>query len=52
MHLFKLTHTLVFITLVTGCASFEKKSSTAVELQQTKISNSRLNQRVNDAVES
>ena len=50
MHLFKLTHTLVFITLVTGCASFEKKSSTAVELQQTKISNSRLNQRVNDAV--
>ncbi|QUM81298.1 hypothetical protein HWV01_13900 [Moritella sp. 5] len=50
MYIFKLTHTLVFITLITGCASFEKKSSTTVELQQIKVSNTRLNQRVNDAV--
>ncbi len=50
MQIFKLTHTLVFLTLITGCASFDKKSSTTADLQQTKVSNSRLNQRVNDAV--
>jgi len=50
MHIFKLTHTLVFLTLITGCASFEKKTSTTADLQQTKVSNLRLNQRVNDAV--
>ncbi|NQZ50773.1 MAG: hypothetical protein HRT95_11545 [Moritella sp.] len=50
MRILKLTATILFITLVTGCASFEKSSSVAADLQQDKIINLALNQRVQDAV--
>jgi len=50
MRILKLTATVLFITLVTGCASFEKSSSGASDLQQDKITNIELNQRVQDAI--
>ena len=50
MRILKLTAIVLFITLATGCASFEKSSSVAADLQQDKIINLELNQRVQDAV--
>lgn len=48
MRIFKLSHTVILITLVTGCASFEKKPSTAA-LQQNQISNTQVSEQVNNA---
>lgn len=50
MRILKLTAIVLFITLATGCASFEKSSSVAADLQQDKIINLALNQRVQDAI--
>ena len=49
MRILKPIPTVLFLTLATGCASFEKKVTTAAELQQNKATNSQLNQQVNDA---
>ncbi|MFT5759703.1 MAG: hypothetical protein ACI9LM_004470 [Alteromonadaceae bacterium] len=50
MRILKLTHTALFITLVTGCASFDKRAPATADLQQSKITNIQLNKTVNDAV--
>ncbi|QUM76208.1 hypothetical protein HWV00_08225 [Moritella sp. 24] len=49
MRIFKLSHTVILITLVTGCASFEKKSSADAVPQQVQISDTKLSERVDNA---
>jgi len=49
MRIFKLTHTVLLLTLITGCSSFEKKTTATADLQQSKVINVQLSQKVNDA---
>lgn len=46
---FKLSLTVLFFSLVSGCASFEKKTSATANLQQNKITNTQLTQQIKDA---